>query len=149
MKQCLVCGTENFDQDIRCGVCQESLTVVDPRTISRPANTRFSNQTRRRFHVKGLAGLLVSVGLIVIGILLIPDSGMGPLGFFFLFIGILAVGSIISVFKGLPYQPNSGWHTAGDPDVVATSTRGSPPSGYSMFQVDRELENKKREEESD
>lgn len=73
----------------------------------------------------------------------------GSLGFFMLFIGVATVGSVIGVFKGLPYQPNLGWHRGGDPDLVSTATRGAMPVNMQMLEADRELEFREKEEESD
>jgi hypothetical protein len=71
------------------------------------------------------------------------------LGFFVLFLGVASVGALIGLFKGLPYQPNSGWHSGGDPDFAATAIKGAKPSHTQMLEVDRALESKEREQRSD
>jgi hypothetical protein len=53
------------------------------------------------------------------------------------------------MFKGLPYQPNLGWHKSGDPDLAATGRRGARPVNTEMLEVNRELGDKKKEDESD
>ena len=63
--------------------------------------------------------------------------------------GVASVGTVIGMFKGLPYVPNTGWHRGGDSDLAATATRGAMPCNAQMFEVDRELESKEKEEESD
>jgi len=68
---------------------------------------------------------------------------------FVLVFGVASVGAVIGMFKGLPYQPNPGWHTGGDPDLVATATRGAKPVNMQMLEVDRELESREKEEKSD
>lgn len=147
MKICSTCGSTNLDQSARCGVCGGILASSTDRAHRKAPEAKSAYSTRR-LHVKGTIGLLAAIGftLLSFALMFTPAS---PLGFFFFFAGIIAVGSILRMFRGLPYEPNTGWHLGGDPDVAATSTRGSVSSAGRMFEVDRELEDKERRDQSD
>jgi hypothetical protein len=146
MKSCSSCGASNLDSESACGVCGGVLNE--------------SGSTTRRFfaevpagsglHLRGLVTLLASVAVTVAGMfLLVSNTDFAVIGFYMLFIGLAAVGSVIGMFRGLPYQPNLGWHRSGDPDIAATNTKGSVPSNYKMMEVDREIEAKQKDEEND
>jgi hypothetical protein len=141
LSKCVHCGALNRDSGLNCGVCGGNLT-------SSQRVSQESVVTSRMIHAKGLVGLVVGLVILTSGFLLL-DSPAAPLGLFLLFIGVASVGAVIGTFKGLPYQPNLGWHRSGDPDLAATGSRGARPVNTQMLEVDRELENKKREEESD
>ena len=141
MKKCVECGALNQDVDMSCGVCGGSFTGL--RTA--PQATAV---TARRVHVRGFIQLIVGLVIVVSGILLMGTAA-ATLGFFVLFLGVAWVGSVIGMFRGLPYQPNSGWHSGGDPDLAATATRGAKPANYRMLEVDRDLSLKEKEEEND
>jgi hypothetical protein len=66
-----------------------------------------------------------------------------------IFLGIVAVGSLLRFFEGMPYTQNGGWHRADDPDIVATNTKGAFPSQYLMLQADRDLELKEKQKQND
>lgn len=95
-----------------------------------------------------MIGLIAGIAITVFGFFTI-FTAVAILGFFLLFLGVTAVGSTLSLFRGLPYAPNSGWHTGGDSDVVATATSGKAPSSVTMYRVDKQLEESKKRNESD
>ena len=102
----------------------------------------------RQVHPEGLVGLVTGLSLIVSGWYMLGPIN-SQLGFVLLLFGIVLTASILNLFKGLPYASNMGGHRGGDPDIVATSTRGSVPSNYGMYQVDREIEARDKEDQSD
>ena len=87
--------------------------------------------------------MVLASGLLLLG------TAAASLGFFVLVFGVASVGAVIGMFKGLPYQPNPGWHKGGDPDLVTTATRGAKPVNMQMLEVGRELESREKEEKSD
>ena len=141
LRTCVQCGTQNLESDRNCGVCGRNLTALQPTLQPTVA-------TNRRVHARGLIGLIVGIVLLGSGVLLLGTEA-APLGLFLLFIGVASVGAVIGMFKGLPYQPDPGWHRGGDPDLVATATRGARPANMRMLEADRERESREKEEESD
>jgi hypothetical protein len=149
LRKCVQCGALNNDSDASCGVCGGGLRSHSEEALqSDQTRSQARVGTRPQVHPRGLIGLIVGLFLLVFGLMLLGSSA-ALLGFFLLFIGVVSIGTVIGMFKGLPYQPNSGWHATGDPDLAATATRGAKPSHVQMSEVDRELESKERKEESD
>lgn len=92
---------------------------------------------------------MISCSLVIIGLAFVPDPATSVIGFFVFILGITGVGSIMGMFRGLPYQPNPGWHADGDPDVIATMTQGRPPSSFTMSDVDRALTEEENAKKND
>ena len=141
LRKCVQCGSLNQDSDANCGVCGRNLTALE-------TSSHVAVAASRRIHARGLLGLVVGIMLLAAGVLLL-GTWAAPLGFFVLVFGVASVGAVIGMFKGLPYQPNPGWHTGGDPDLVATATLGAEPVNVQMLEVDRERESREKEEKSD
>lgn len=146
MKSCSSCGASNLDSDRICGVCGGSLDLTAHDRI-RSSNPALQSRPTRIVHKRGLASLALSFVAFGSGIVLLEVAP--PLGLFMLVLGFAGTASVIGFFRGLPYQPNSGWHRGGDPDLAATNTMGSLPSNYTMMEVDRRSESKRKSGESD
>lgn len=150
MRKCVQCGALSNDSDASCGVCGGGLSGHSEEALhSDQMGRQVRVATRPQEHSRGLIGLIVGLVLLALGLMLLGSSSAALLGFFLLFIGVASIGTVIGMFKGLPYQPNSGWHATGDPDLAATATRGAKPGHVQMSEVDRELESKERREEND
>lgn len=146
MKSCSSCGASNIDSDRICGVCGGTLNEAFQKRIQ-SSNPALKSSPSRIVHKRGLASLAVSLVTLASGIVLLEVASV--LGLFMLLLGFAGTGSVFGFFRGLPYQPNSGWHRGGDPDLAATNSMGSLPSNYAMMEVDRRLESKRKSGEND
>lgn len=157
LKQCAGCGSENMDADLRCGVCGGNLPIVSDAVGVSGAWKPVATPPRRQVQWAGVVGLSVGSGLIVGGYYFmfvltsvpdLQDFGMS-VGSIMLMIGIITIASVLTLFKGLPYARNVGWHKGGDPDMWAESVTGSRSSSYEAYLADRNAEAREKTRNND